>query len=271
MLEAQGITVSFGKTTVLRDVSLRVRSGEMVALCGPNGAGKSTLLAAMAGDFQPERGQIFIEGAIITSLSPAELARRRAVLEQSPSLSAGFSVGDLLSLSIPRDVSPERADALVARKLHSVGLADRIGDNCQILSGGQRHRAHLARVLVQLAAQGALETENPGGGYLLLDEPTSSLDIAHQITTMRIARRAAREGAGVLVVLHDLNLAAAFADRVALMHDGRMVADGTGAEVFTADRLSAIYETEIAVERADGQAPHIVPVYSPDAHAEPEL
>ncbi|WP_193171739.1 heme ABC transporter ATP-binding protein [Nisaea nitritireducens] len=266
MLEAQGITVSFGKTTVLRDVSLRVRPGELVALCGPNGAGKSTLLAAMAGDFQPERGQVFIEGAIITGLPPAELARRRAVLEQSPSLSAGFSVGELLALSIPRDVPPEQADALIARKLHSVGLADRIGDNCQILSGGQRHRAHLARVLVQLAA-----SDTPDTGYLMLDEPTSSLDIAHQITTMRIARRAAREGAGVLVVLHDLNLAAAFADRVALMHDGRMVADGPGAKIFTADRLSAIYETEIAVEREDGQAPRILPVYGPDAHAGPEL
>ncbi|MEP6150229.1 MAG: heme ABC transporter ATP-binding protein [Nisaea sp.] len=266
MLEAQGITVTFGKTTVLRDVSLRVRSGELVALCGPNGAGKSTLLAAMAGDFQPEGGQGFIEGEIITGLPPTELARRRAVLEQSPSLSAGFSVGELLSLSIPRDVPPERARVLIERKLHAVGLADRVGDNCQILSGGQRHRAHLARVLVQLEA-----VDNRDTGYLMLDEPTSSLDIAHQITTMRIARRAAREGAGVLVVLHDLNLAAAFADRVALMQDGRIVADGAGAEVFTADRLSAIYETEITVEHAGGNTPRILPVYSPDAHAGLEL
>ncbi|MEP3114645.1 heme ABC transporter ATP-binding protein [Nisaea sp.] len=266
MLEAQGITVTFGKTTVLRDVSLRVRSGELVALCGPNGAGKSTLLAAMAGDFQPEGGQVFIEGAIITGLPPTELARRRAVLEQSPSLSAGFSVGELLSLSIPRDVPPERARVLIEKKLHAVGLADRVGDNCQILSGGQRHRAHLARVLVQLEAVDSRDT-----GYLMLDEPTSSLDIAHQITTMRIARRAAREGAGVLVVLHDLNLAAAFADRVALMQDGRIVADGAGAEVFTADRLSAIYETEITVEHGGGNTPRILPVYSPDAHAGLEL
>lgn len=266
MLDARDITVSFGRTTVLRDVSLRVRPGELVALCGPNGAGKSTLLAAMAGDFPPGRGQVLIDGAVISTLAPAELARRRAVLEQSPSLSAGFSVGELLSLSIPRTVPPDRADALIAQKLHAVGLADRIHDTCQILSGGQRHRAHLARVLVQLAA-----ADTPGTGYLMLDEPTSSLDIAHQITTMRIARRAAREGAGVLVVLHDLNLAAAFADRVALMHAGRMVADGPGAEIFTAGRLSAIYETEITVEREDGQAPRILPVYSPDAHAGPEI
>jgi iron complex transport system ATP-binding protein len=100
----------------------------------------------------------------------------------------------------------------------------------------------------------------------MLDEPTASLDIAHQIATMRIARRAARLGEGVLVVLHDLNLAAAFADRVVLMHQGRVVADGTGTDVFTAARLSAIYETEIVVEEAMDGRPRIVPVYDPDTH-----
>lgn len=260
MLEVQRVGHSFGQTRVLQDVSLKVRPGEMVALCGPNGAGKSTLLAAMAGDFAPDEGQVFIDGQIVTGLPPAELARRRAVLEQTPTLSVGFSVRQLLTLAIPRDVPPERVDALVRETLRDVGLADRIDDNCQILSGGQRHRAHLARVLVQLAVS------EKACGYLMLDEPTASLDIAHQITTMRIAQGAARLGEGVLVVLHDLNLAAAFADRAVLMHEGRIVADGPGADVFTAERLSAIYDTEITVDMPESGRPHIVPVYDPDTH-----
>lgn len=260
MLEAQAVGHSFGRTRVLQDVSLKVRPGEMVALCGPNGAGKSTLLAAMAGDFAPDEGNIHLDGRIVTSLSPADLARRRAVLEQTPTLSAAFTVRELLALGIPRDVPPERVNVLVRETLRDVALLGRADDNCLILSGGQRHRAHLARVLVQLAAS------DKACGYLMLDEPTASLDIAHQITTMRIARRAARLGEGVLVVLHDLNLAAAFADRVALMHEGRLVADGPGADIFTAERLSAIYETEIAVEEAEGGRPRIVPVYDPDTH-----
>jgi len=258
MLEAIGVGHSFGRTQVLREVSLAVRPGEMVALCGPNGAGKSTLLAAMAGDFAPREGEVRIDGRNITELPPDVLARRRAVLEQTPTLSAAFTVRELLALGIPRDVPPERANLLIRETLRDVALADRAGDNCLILSGGQRHRAHLARVLVQLAAS------DRAAGYLMLDEPTASLDIAHQIATMRIARRAARLGEGVLVVLHDLNLAAAFADRVVLMHRGQVVADGAGADVFTAARLSAIYETEIAVERAGDGRPRIVPVYDPD-------
>lgn len=258
MLDAHGVGHSFGDTRVLQDVSLRVRPGEMVALCGPNGAGKSTLLAAMAGDFVPEEGQIHLDGRVVTSLPPADLARRRAVLEQTPTLSAAFTVRELLALGIPRDVPPERVNVLIRETLRDVALLERADDNCLILSGGQRHRAHLARVLVQLAAS------DKACGYLMLDEPTASLDMAHQIATMRIARRAARLGEGVLVVLHDLNLAAAFADRVALMHGGRLVAEGPGADVFTAERLSAIYETEIAVEEAGDGRPRIVPVYDPD-------
>jgi iron complex transport system ATP-binding protein len=260
MLEAQGIWHGFGSTEVLRDVSVKVRPGEMVALCGPNGAGKSTLLAVMAGDYAPQQGLVHIDGQSVTGLPPDVLARRRAVLEQTPTLSAAFTVRELLALGIPRDVPPERANLLISETLSDVSLLDRADDNCLILSGGQRHRAHLARVLVQLAAS------DRACGYLMLDEPTASLDIAHQIATMRIARRAARLGEGVLVVLHDLNLAAAFADRVVLMHQGRVVADGTGTDVFTAARLSAIYETEIVVEEAMDGRPRIVPVYDPDTH-----
>ncbi|WP_420406042.1 heme ABC transporter ATP-binding protein [Nisaea sp.] len=258
MLQALGVGHSFGRTEVLRDVNVRVRPGEMVALCGPNGAGKSTLLAVMAGDYAPKQGLVQLDGRSVADLPPNVLARRRAVLEQAPSLSAGFTVRELLALGIPRDVPPERANVLIRETLRDVALTDRADDNCLILSGGQRHRAHLARVLVQLAAS------DKAGGYLMLDEPTASLDIAHQLATMRIARRAVRLGDGVLVVLHDLNLAAAFADRVVLMHEGRVVADGAGTDVFTTERLSAIYETEIAVERAGNGRPRIVPVYDPD-------
>lgn len=245
MLEARGVTLARGGRAVLADVSLALSPRELVALCGPNGAGKSSLFALLSGELHPERGTLTLDGRALAEFPAAALAAERAALEQAPSLSAPFTVRELVALglaAVPRVDLDE--PALVARAIAAAGvaaLADRPADR---LSGGERARAHLARVLAQLWAGRAAG----GGRWLLLDEPTASLDIAHQLALMEAARAEAAAGAGVLVVLHDLNLAAAFADRVVLLHDGRIEAAGPPAAVFETDRLSRVYQTPIVVE-----------------------
>ncbi|MEM9432124.1 MAG: heme ABC transporter ATP-binding protein [Pseudomonadota bacterium] len=265
MLEAADVDIAYGRMTVVSGATLAVAPGEVLALCGPNGAGKSSLFAALAGELRPRRGTVRIGGADIRTLRAAALAERRAVLEQSPSLSAEFTVAELIGLAIPLRVTPETAEEIVAQTIAEVDLTDHRARSVLRLSGGQRHRAHLGRALAQLAAGHALG-QTP---CLLLDEPTASLDVAHQIAVMRLARAAAARGAAVAVVLHDLNLAAAFADRTALMDEGRIIADGPPDEVFTADRLTATYGTEITVRPGPGGRPTVVPEYGPEQREEP--
>ena len=259
MLEAMDLTVRFGASTLaVNNVSIAVKPGKVLTLCGPNGAGKSTLLAVLAGDLKPTSGEALLDNQPVRSLGTEVLATRRAVLEQSPSLSAAFSVRQLAGLSIGIEVSPRDTDAIIADVVSDVGLSPRINDRVDLLSGGQRHRAHLARVLGQLAAAG-----ERNGQYLLLDEPTASLDLVHQIAVMKVARRAASRGVGVLVILHDLNLAAAFSDEVVLLAAGRLVDSGPPAAVFTSEQLSEIYEASIDVVSDPSSALRIFPVFEP--------
>lgn len=246
MLEARDVALARGGRPVLAGVSLALATGELVALCGPNGAGKSSLFALLSGELSPDAGTVTLDGRPLAALSAAALAAERAALEQSPSLSAPFTVRALVGLglsAVPRAALDETA--LVARAIAAAGVADLADRPADRLSGGERARAHLARVLAQLWAGRAAGA----GRYLMLDEPTASLDIAHQLALMEAARAEAEAGAGVLVVLHDLNLAAAFADRVALLDAGRIAAAGPPAAVFEAARLSAVYQTPIVVER----------------------
>jgi iron complex transport system ATP-binding protein len=263
MLEARDVTLRRGGRLALSGVSLSLAPGELVAVCGPNGAGKSSLLGVLAGDLRPDAGQVALFGRPLAAHDAAALATRRAVLEQDPDLAAPFTVAELVALGA--GLAPPGADAaaIALDAMEAAGVAALSRRRADLLSGGERARAHLARVLAQLAAGRA-----QGGGHcLLLDEPTASLDLAHQVAVMESARRAAAEGAGVLAVLHDLTLAAAFADRVALMADGRLVAEGPSEAVFEAARLSRVYGAAIAVDRRADGALRIAPDLAPRAAA----
>ena len=247
MLEARDVSLRRGGRAVLADVSVSLRPGEVVALCGPNGAGKSSLLSVLAGDLRPERGHVTLDGTPLGRFGADALARRRAVMEQSPTLAAPFPVADLVGLGLGTGaMSPAEAEAIVADAMRKAGIAALAQRPADQLSGGERARAHLARALAQLAA-GRLAGH---GRYLLLDEPTASLDLAHQIAVMRAARAAASDGAGVLAVLHDLNLAAAFADKAVLLQAGGIVAIGAPETLFVPERLSAVYGAPITVLRS---------------------
>ncbi|WP_433062366.1 heme ABC transporter ATP-binding protein [Dactylosporangium sp. CS-033363] len=232
-----GVTVRLGGRPVLSDVDVEVRAGEVLALVGPNGAGKSTLLSVLAGDVTPDAGTVTIDGRPLGDWSALELAMRRAVLPQHHLLSFPFPVIDVVRMGRApwsgSDVDSD--DAIVAASMESTGVSHLAARSFLSLSGGERARVALARVLAQRTS------------VILLDEPTAALDLHHQELVLRIARERATAGDAILVVLHDLGLAAAHADRVMILDAGRAVASGPPAEVFTPELLSDVYRHEIEV------------------------
>ena len=246
------LTLGYDHRTVVDSVSLELPDGAVTAIVGPNGSGKSTLLRGMSGLLQPRGGVVRIDGEDIGALAKTALARRLAVLPQSPLTPDGLTVGDLVS----RGRHPHRSwyqrwnaadEAAVRDAVAQVGLLDRIADQVAALSGGQRQRAWLAMVLAQ-------DTR-----HLLLDEPTTFLDLAHAVEVMTLVRRVAHQSRRtVACVLHDLTLAARFADHVVVLSAGRVAAAGEPADVLTADLLADVFELKARVFEVDG-APAVVP------------
>jgi iron complex transport system ATP-binding protein len=242
MYEARSVTLRLGSRNILSDVDLVLEPGKVAALVGPNGAGKSSLLKIIAGERRPSSGQILLDGRSLEAWRPADLARRRAVLPQMVNLAFSFLVAEVVALGLPAAITQKQRSDYVERSLQAAdmtGFAERRYDE---LSGGERQRVQLARVLVQAWCG--------GNAFLLLDEPTTNLDLAHQLLTIRIARAHAKAGGGVLVVLHDLNLAAMVADEIIALKDGKRIAAGFPAEVITDGLIGALYGVDAQVGRA---------------------
>jgi iron complex transport system ATP-binding protein len=244
-LAAKNVTVRLGAREIVRDASLTLNAGELVALVGPNGAGKTTLMRALAG-LIPADGAIALDGRPLSSLKARERARAIAYLPQGHVFHWPMSVAAIVMLGrAPHadtfsSTTPDDR-AAVARALamtETEAFADRA---VTTLSGGERARVALAR---------ALATQAP---VLLADEPTAALDPRHQLTVMELLRQAARGGGAVLAIMHDLTLAARFADRVAVMDRGAIVADGDPAAAMSHERLAAVFGIESATVEIDNK------------------
>ncbi len=265
-LETSQLSMAIGRATLLDSVDLRIRGGETLAIVGPNGAGKSTLLRLLSADLVPSAGAVRLHGRAISSYAPAELALRRAMLSQHVTVSFPFTVREIVAMGCSgRSVAASQA--LVDAAIDEVGLDALRNRELPTMSGGEQQRAHLARVLVQLACGERIH----GPGILLLDEPTSSLDLRHQIALVEIARRRARNGTAVVAVLHDLNLAVRFADRILVLHGGKVAAEGTPVETISSAIVRRTFEIDVAVERTTEGLPFVLPqsmrqVSSPGAH-----
>ncbi|MFJ3085435.1 heme ABC transporter ATP-binding protein [Streptomyces sp. NPDC086838] len=236
--EVTGLRVRLGGRQVLDSIDLTAYAGEVLALVGPNGAGKSTLLAALAADLPAESGAVRIDGRPVTGWSAPELALRRAVLPQSAALAFPFPVEDVVRMGRAPWAGTDRAgedDPAVAEAMAATEVTEFAGRPFSALSGGERARVALARVLAQRAP------------LLLLDEPTAALDLRHQELVLRICRERAAAGDAVVVVLHDLGLAAAYADRAAVLHEGRIAVAGPPAEVFSGELLGRVYRQPVEV------------------------
>ncbi|MFB9774871.1 heme ABC transporter ATP-binding protein [Brevibacterium otitidis] len=253
VLTVSDVSVSYDdRRAVLDGIDLTVRAGEVLALVGPNGAGKSTLLGVITGDVETASGDVTICSQPAHAWNARELAMRRAVLLQQVDVAFPFSVLEVVEMgrapwqrtSAARD--DERIVTAVLDRTETTPFAARTFTS---LSGGERSRVALARVLAQAAP------------ILLLDEPTAAMDIRHQELVLSTARQYAATGSAVVVVLHSLDLAGAYADRIALLHQGRITADGTPCEVLTAERISVAYDHPVTVftDPVSG-SPLVVPV-----------
>jgi iron complex transport system ATP-binding protein len=237
-LAAHGLTVRRSAREVLTGVDLDVRHGETLLLVGPNGAGKSTLLAALAGDIRPSSGRVTLHDRPLESWTPREQAMRRAMLTQHHTLAFAFTVAEVVRMGRAPWAGTEFEDdddAVVERAMRDADVAVFSTRPFTSLSGGEQARVALARVLAQHA------------GILMLDEPTAALDIRHQEQVFALLRAEAERGRAVIAVVHDLDLAAAYADRVAVLAGGRPVACGPPSEVLTTSLLSEVYRHAIEV------------------------
>jgi iron complex transport system ATP-binding protein len=237
-IEVQGLAVMLGGRRVLDGVDLDIRHGELLALVGPNGAGKSTLLGAVAGDVPFQAGSVAIDGQPLAGWGPRELALRRSVLLQRIDISFPFTVGDVVRMGRSPWAGTDAEDdddEAVAMAMAQTDIADLAVREYPSLSGGERARAALARVLAQQT------------GIMLLDEPTAALDLHHQELVMQVARDRAAAGAAVVVVAHDLGMAAAWADRVVILDRGNIAGDGPPSDVLTEELLSRVYHHGVEV------------------------
>ena len=245
MIEIEGVQHRIGPARILSDIALRLPQGKLTALIGPNGAGKSTLLRLIARLEPLQGGRIRVEGQDITTTPTEALARSMAIMVQHNSLASRLRVRELVGFGRwpHHQGRPRSADrAAVEGALDAFGLrplAERFMDE---LSGGQAQRAFLAMTFAQ------------DTGWLLLDEPLNNLDVAHARALMaRLARLVRETGRSVVTVVHEVNYAAAWADHVVAMKDGRIVAEGPAEEVLTESLLSSLYDTPVEVSRHDGR------------------
>ncbi|MBX8540176.1 Fe(3+) dicitrate ABC transporter ATP-binding protein FecE [Pseudomonas cichorii] len=242
ILQAQQLDIGYGDTRIVQALSFSPPPGKVTALIGPNGCGKSTLLKAFARILTPQAGKLSLDGQAYAQLSPRELARKIAFLPQVLPIPEGVSVRQLVAYGRSphnslwgRLSGADRSSVDQAlQRMELETLAERpLSD----LSGGQRQRAWLAMVLAQDAA------------IVLLDEPTTYLDISHQVELLDLMRQLSAEGKTVITVLHDINQACRYADHLAVMQAGRLVASGTPDEVLDAELVSRVFDVQVQIMR----------------------
>ena len=243
-LSWNGVSLARQGRPVLEQVSLSVAKGEMVGLIGPNGAGKTALLRLAVGFEKADAGEIRLDDAPLSALSAAERARRLAYLPQQPETAWPITVAQAVALG--RLPHGDRNDDAVARALEAVGMSELAERPLTRLSGGERALVLLARAL-------AVEA-----GLLLLDEPTATLDPSHQLRVMEVLRRRADEGDTVVVVMHDLSLATRSCDRLAVLHRGRIAADGAPDAILDDPLLRAVFSITVERGQMEGR-PFLVP------------
>ena len=256
-LRAERVTLAYDRTDVVHDLSVTIPRASFTVIIGPNGCGKSTLLRALARTLRPRTGEVLLDGEPLTRLRSRDVARRLALLPQSPLAPEAITVGDLVA----RGRYPHQgllrqwsaADAVaVADAMHATEVTELRDRLVSTLSGGQRQRVWLAMALAQ-------QTD-----LLLLDEPTTFLDIAHQVEVMDLCARLHEDGRTLVAVLHDLNQAARYATHLVAMKDGRVVAEGTPAEVVTPERIAEIFELACrVVEDPETGTPMVIPARRP--------
>ncbi|MCC5919985.1 MAG: heme ABC transporter ATP-binding protein [Cyclobacteriaceae bacterium] len=241
ILEAQEVSIKIGGKTLLRGIDLSIKEGEFWTIAGCNGAGKSTLIRALSGDLHPTQGKIMLKNRWLTELPSLEMAQMRAVLTQHNNVNFSFKVRDLITLGLmPHGIPEEAASDKIAEIIVECGLEELQDRSFESLSGGEQQRAHLARVLLQVSF-------SKGDPLLLLDEPTSALDIAQQHRMLQLLSSRVMNGLTVIAIIHDLNLAAQYADHILFLKNGETVAQGRKQQMMCSSIIEKTYGQPVSV------------------------
>jgi iron complex transport system ATP-binding protein len=244
MITAKNLNLHIGDKHILNDVNIEIAESKFTAVIGPNGAGKSSLLKCLTGSEKPSSGNIQLEGKNVESYTSIQLARKRAVLSQNVDVNFPFTVREIVMMGrSPHIAGCESINdhRIVEECLEKVDMLDFEDRQFSTLSGGEKQRVQLARVLTQL--EGGNEKK-----YLFLDEPTSALDLKHQDEMMRLVKELIEKlDLTVFAIMHDINLAAKFADNVILLKFGRILAGGNTKETLTEQNLKSIYDIDISI------------------------
>ena len=259
LLQISSLSLRLSGRAILRDINLELQQGELVALLGPNGAGKSTLVRALAGELRVPKNRVQFHGQPLECWHNSRIAQHRAVMPQKVELQFPLTVREVVALGRPRE-KPDARNRVIDELLHRLDIT-RLGARLvPTLSGGEQQRVQLARVLAQI-------WDRPDPRLLLLDECTSALDPAHQQLVFQQLSSLASSGLALLVAVHDLNLAAQYADRMILMQEGRVYADGDPEYVLTASNLARVYGLSARVEKLPEGYPLVIPKGQRACHA----
>ena len=241
----EDVCLTKGRVEILKNVSASANEGEVLALLGPNGAGKTSLLRLLSNELEPTSGTLRINDKPVSSYRPQELARMRGYLPQTASLSFGFRVVEVVELGRlphPMEAGSSSSMNIVYQAMEYTGILHLAERNYTTLSGGEKQRVQLARVFAQI-----WEAPSSGKRVLLLDEPVAALDLMHQHTVLSTAAEFARKGTAVILVLHDLNMAAMYSDKALLLKGGEVVDYGVSADVLSVDNIRNTFRVEASL------------------------
>ncbi|GAB5407655.1 MAG: heme ABC transporter ATP-binding protein [Balneolaceae bacterium] len=247
MIKVRDISAQTTSKKVLLDgISLTVKPGTITAIVGKNGAGKSTLLKVISGDIPKHTGEIYLDEVLISTIDIGELAKRRAIMAQKTSIEFSFSAKEIVSIGrtpFTGLFTSKKDDEIILTCMKKADVLHLKDQNFTTLSGGEQQRVHFARALAQV--WGSVEKKEPS--YLLLDEPLASIDVSHQHKMMRVLRYLSVHQTGILIVVHDLNLAAQYADIIHILKDGKTVVAGSPNEVFTEEIIASAFDYPVSV------------------------
>lgn len=267
MYVAQNIDYQLKGKPILQSVNLRLKAGTFTALLGPNGAGKSSLLKIISGRVKPQKGIVLLEEQDIQDYKESELALRRAVLPQKSNIQFPYSVKEVVMMGcFAHQQTQAKQEKLALEKLDEVNFQYPSNRIYQNLSGGEQQRVQLARVLAQISAP--TNTEK----YLLLDEPTASLDIAREQQFMQTVKKLCKAGIGVLAVIHDINLAIQYADELVFMKSGRVIQSGATDQIINQKLIEKVYDHAVQLLQTDQRSkPFIMPISTPIAPLQKQI